>query len=94
MPRGFFPNLGSHGCESSGAGDARHVELDLERIVFAGIPLPASVVAAMVEGKDTSRLLPPGFRLGEPFPLPYDLESIRPQPGAVSLRQRPTAPSK
>ena len=60
--------------------------------MFAGVKLPTSLVAAMVDGKDTSQFLPPGFRLGEPFPLPYDLESIRPRPGAVSLRQHPTAP--
>jgi hypothetical protein len=69
-------------------------KLDLERVLFSGVELPASLVSLMTQGEGASQFLPPGFRLGEPFPLPFDLESIHCQLGAVLMRQRPTAPPK
>ena len=47
-------------------------------------------IETMSTSETASRILPPGFRLGEPFELPYDLETIRCRVGAVHLHQRPT----
>jgi hypothetical protein len=68
--------------------------LSLDRVLFAGIELPASLVAMMADGSKADAFLPPGFRLGEPFPLPLELESIRCLAGAVRLKQGPTAGTK
>lgn len=68
--------------------------IDVERILFAGIQLPPSLVAMLVSGPGSSKFLPPGFRLGEPFPLPYDLKSIQSRMSAMFLVQGPTADSK
>lgn len=64
-------------------------KLDLERFVLAGIELPASFVASLAQKEGASKILPPGFKLGESFPLPYEIESIRCHLGALSLRQGP-----
>jgi hypothetical protein len=48
----------------------------------------------LVSGPGASKFLPPGFRLGEPFPLPYDLKSIQSRMRAMFLVQGPTADSK
>ncbi|TDI41084.1 MAG: hypothetical protein E2P02_15315 [Acidobacteria bacterium] len=63
-------------------------KLILERITLAGIPLPADFIASFIGDVDTSEFLPPGFRLGDAFSLPYDLESIRLQPGMALVLQR------
>jgi hypothetical protein len=68
--------------------------IDVERILFGGIELPPSLVAMLISGSGAGKFLPPGFRLGEPFPLPYDLKSIRSQVKALFLTQGPTAVSK
>jgi hypothetical protein len=68
--------------------------LALDRVLFAGIELPPSLVAMMVDGSKADAFLPPGFRLGEPFPLPLDLESLRCLPGTVQLKQGPTTAAK
>lgn len=69
-------------------------KIDLERILFGGIELPPSLVAMLASGEGASKFLPPGFRLGEPFPLPYDLKSIKSRLKALLLTQGPTADSK
>ncbi len=69
-------------------------ELDLERVLLGGLELPASLVSALAQSQNASQFLPPGFRLGEPFELPYDLESIRCRLGSVLVQQRPTALDK
>lgn len=66
-------------------------KLVLERVTLSGVDLPPDVVAALLAEQDTSAYLPPGFRLGEVFILPLDLESIQCQPGTVKVRQRATA---
>ena len=76
---------------SGGQGVGR---IDVERILFAGIQLPPSLVAMLVSGPGSSKFLPPGFRLGEPFPLPYDLKRIDSRLKALFLTQGPTAESK
>ncbi|MGH9323725.1 MAG: hypothetical protein ACRD3V_28055, partial [Vicinamibacteria bacterium] len=63
-------------------------KIDLERVLLAGVELPPSLVAALASSESASQFLPPGFRLGEPFDLPYNLESIRCRMGMVHLRQR------
>ena len=64
--------------------------LDVQRVVLGGIDLPETLVETMSKSETANRILPPGFRLGEPFELPYDLETIRCRVGAVHLHQRPT----
>jgi hypothetical protein len=66
-------------------------KLDLVRVLLGGMELPASLVDAMAKSQKASEFLPPGFRLGEPFELPYDLESIRCTLGSVLLRQGASA---
>ncbi|MGH9322563.1 MAG: hypothetical protein ACRD3V_22095, partial [Vicinamibacteria bacterium] len=63
-------------------------KIDLERVLLAGVELPPSLVAALASSETASQFLPPRFRLGEPFDLPYNLESIRCRMGMVHLRQR------
>ncbi len=63
-------------------------KLILERITLAGINLPPDFVASLIGNVDTSEFLPPGFRLGDAFSLPYDLESIRLEPGTAVVLQR------
>ena len=63
-------------------------KLILERITLAGINLPPDFVASLIGDVDTSGFLPPGFRLGDAFSLPYDLESIRLEPGTAVVLQR------
>jgi hypothetical protein len=69
-------------------------KLDLVRVLLGGLELPASLVSAMTQSKNASQFLPPGFRLGEQFELPYDLESIRCQLGKIRVQQRPTTVDK
>ena len=69
-------------------------QLELERVLMSGVELPMSVIEVLASRHDASTLLPPGFRLGAPFGLPYDLESIRCQPGSVLVRQRATSPDE
>lgn len=64
-------------------------KLNLERFLLGGIELPASLVAGLAQTETASKLLPPGFKLGESFRLPYEIESIRCRVGALSLRQGP-----
>ena len=63
-------------------------KLILERITLAGIPLPPDFIASFIGDVDTSEFLPSGFRLGAAFSLPYDLESIRLEPGTALVLQR------
>lgn len=63
-------------------------KLILERITLAGVPLPPDFIASLIGDVDTSQFLPPGFRLGDAFSLPYDLESIRLEPGTALVLQR------
>ena len=63
-------------------------KLVLERITLAGVPLPPDFIASLIGDVDTSEFLPPGFRLGDAFSLPYDLESIRLEPGTAVVLQR------
>jgi hypothetical protein len=69
-------------------------KLDLERVLLGGLDLPASLVSALAQSERASEFLPPGFRIGEPFELPYDLESIRSHAGSVLIQQRPTVLDK
>ena len=69
-------------------------QLELERVLMSGVELPTSLIESLASKHDTSALLPPGFHLGAPFALPYDLESIRCQPGSVLVRQRATSPDE
>ena len=50
--------------------------------------------ASLISNEDASAFLPPGFRLGEAFALPFALESIQCLPGTVKIVQRATAPLK
>jgi hypothetical protein len=68
--------------------------LDLVRVLLGGLALPANLVSAMAQSEKASQFLPPGFRMGEPFELPYDLESIRCQLGKILVQQRPTTVDK
>jgi hypothetical protein len=65
-------------------------KLELIKFLVAGIELPKSLVASLAETETASKLLPPGFKVGESFPLPYEIESIRCRVGALSLTQGPT----
>lgn len=75
-------------------GDAGIGKLDIERVILGGVELPPDMVAALVEGKDTSAFLPPGFQLGQAFVLPYNVETIRCEPGTVRVRQGAVAADK
>lgn len=72
------------------AGEKGTGRLVLEKVLLAGIELPPSFVEALAEKHDASGILPEGFRFGEPFALPYDLETIRLQRGAAMVHQRAT----
>ena len=63
-------------------------------VTLSGIELPPDVVASLISNEDASAFLPPGFRLGEAFALPFALESIQCLPGTVKIVQRATAPLK
>ena len=69
-------------------------KLVLERVTLSGVDLPPDMVASLITAQDASQYLPPGFRLGEAFTLPFDLESILCQPGTVKVRQRASTPTK
>src|SRR3972149_6928749 len=69
-------------------------KLELVRGLLGGLELSASLVSAMAHSESASQFLPPGFRLGESFELPYDLESIRCRLGSVLVQQRPTVLDK
>ena len=69
-------------------------KLVLERVTLSGVDLPPDIVATLISNQDASEFLPPGFRLGEAFTLPFALESIQCQPGTVKVRQRATTPAK
>jgi hypothetical protein len=75
-------------------GDKGVGKLDLARVLLGGLELPASLVSALAQSERASEFLPPGFRMGEPFELPYDLESIRCRVGSVLVQQRPTVLDK
>jgi hypothetical protein len=75
-------------------GDKGVGRLDLARVLLGGLELPASLVSALAQSERASQFLPPGFRMGEPFELPYDLESIRCRLGSVLVQQRPTVLDK
>ena len=60
----------------------------LERVSVSGIELPTSFVEDLARQHGTASYLPPGFRLGESFPLPYDLEAIRLSPRLIRIDQR------
>jgi len=75
-------------------GDAGIGKLDVERVVLSGVELPPELIASLVDGRDTSGFLPPGFRIGQAFTLPFDLESIRLTRGAAVVRQRASGESK
>ena len=68
----------------SGAGIG---EVIFERISLAGIELPPGFITELMTRTDGTTVLPDSFRLGEPFPLPYRLESIRSIPGAMLIKQ-------
>jgi len=65
-------------------------QLVVERVLLSGVELPLSVVEMLTSDVKQLPFLPPGFRLGEPFALPYNVESVKLHMGAVTLRQRPT----
>jgi hypothetical protein len=69
-------------------------KLDLQRVVLSGVELPASLVALLAQAESAKQFLPTGFRIGEPFDLPFDLDSIQCRVGAVLMRQRPTVLTK
>ena len=75
-------------------GDKGVGKLDLARVLLGGMELPASLVSALAQSERAALFLPPGFRMGEPFELPYDLESIRCRSGSVLVQQRPTVLDK
>jgi hypothetical protein len=65
-------------------------KLELTRVLLGGVELPESLVSALARSERASEFLPPGFRMGEPFELPYDLEAIRCRAGSVLVSQRPS----
>ena len=72
------------------SGDGGVGELQVERVLLSGVELPLTVVEMLTSDVKQVPFLPEGFRLGEPFALPYNVESVKLQAGAVKLRQRPT----
>lgn len=69
-------------------------KLVLERVTLSGIELPEDLVASLISNEDAKAFLPPGFRLGEAFTLPFALESIQCLPGSVKLVQHASPPLK
>jgi hypothetical protein len=80
--------------EATFEGEKGVGKLDVQRVVLGGLQLPESLVEALSTSETASRILPPGFRLGEPFELPYDLETIRCLLGEIHLHQRPSTVDK
>ncbi len=76
------------------AGEKGVGTLHLNGVRLAGMELPASLVSALARSERAALFLPPGFRMGEPFELPFDLESIRCRLGSVLVQQRPTVLDK
>lgn len=66
-------------------------KLVLERVTLSGVDLPPDMVASLISEQEANEYLPPGFRLGEAFTLPFDLDSILLQPGVVTVKQRATS---
>jgi hypothetical protein len=75
-------------------GDKGMGKLELQRVTLGGFDLPESLVESLAQSETANRVLPPGFRMGEPFELPYDLETIQVRQGSVLLQQRPTTLGK
>lgn len=70
--------------------DAGVGQLHVERVLLSGVELPLTVVEMLTADVKQVPFLPEGFRLGEPFALPYNVESVKLHAGAIKLRQRPT----
>ncbi len=68
--------------------------LVLERVELGGFELPETLTERIAQSETARQILPPGFRMGEPFELPYDLESIQCRLGSVLVHQRPTTIDK
>ena len=69
-------------------------KLVLEKVLLSGVELPPDLIATLIDEEKAAAFLPPGFRLGEAFTLPYDVESIELQQGMAVVEQRASVPVK
>jgi len=65
--------------------------LALETVSLSGLPIPLPVIQQLVTANTKSPSRPTGFRLDEPFPLPYGIDSVQILKGRMVLRQAGTA---
>lgn len=71
-------------------GEAGIGKLVLEKVLLSGVELPVTLVEAMAGDAGEIPFLP-GFRLGQAFPLPFGMKTIRCQAGRLTLRQGATS---
>lgn len=74
-------------------GEAGIGKLVLEKVLLSGVELPVTLVESMAGEAGEIPFLP-GFRLGEAFPLPFGMKTIRCQAGHLMLMQGAPASSK
>ena len=73
---------------TSVSGESGIGRIEITRVTLSGIVVPAEIVTSLLSDDDITVLLPPGFRIGEPFPLPFSLESIDCRVGVIIVSQR------
>jgi hypothetical protein len=82
---GFFGNLlgGSVPVELRGRMPNRDGQgtIDVEELRLSGYSMPKSVLAQIVSASTKSSENPSGFDINAPFKLPYDVRSVRFEPG-------------
>ena len=61
--------------------------LELESVVLSGLPIPLTLIQQLVTTYTKGPSRPNGFRLDEPFPLPYGIDSVQVLTGRMLLRQ-------
>jgi hypothetical protein len=64
--------------------------LALESVSLSGLPIPLTLIQQLVTVNTKSPSQPNGFRLDEPFPLPYGIDSVQILNGRMVLRQAGT----
>ena len=61
--------------------------LELESVTLSGLGIPLTLIQQMVTTYTKGPSKPNGFRLDEPFPLPYGIDSVQILMGRMLLRQ-------
>jgi hypothetical protein len=61
--------------------------LELESVTLSGLPIPLTLIQQLVTAYTKGPSRPNGFRLDEPFALPYEIDSVQVLTGRMILRQ-------